>query len=127
VRRGLRRFAQAVTASGAALAVLPVMPQAPTSTDCLEHPDTPACAPAPEPAADATNAIYGQISTEVPGMTVLPLGKVCPGRRCPVTVGGRVLRHDAVHFTADGARWLIRRMEPSLIGARRAGAGAQRN
>jgi lysophospholipase L1-like esterase len=72
--------------------------------------------PPREPAAEAVNDMYRRISAEVPGMTVLPvLDEVCPGRRCVATVDRQVLRFDGVHFTPDGARWLIRRLEPALV------------
>jgi SGNH domain (fused to AT3 domains) len=115
VHDGLRAFANTVVRSGAQLVLVAVLPLAPADPACLARPDTNACGPAPDALTAAVNRIYAQVRDEVPGVTLVTLQSVlCPGDRCHPVVDGLLVRFDGLHFSADGARWFVRRLEPLL-------------
>jgi peptidoglycan/LPS O-acetylase OafA/YrhL len=115
VRSGLRAFAQTVVRSGAQLALVAVLPLAPADPACLTRPDSRACGAAPDQLTIAVNRIYAQVRDEVPGVTLVTLqDALCPGDRCHPIVDGLLVRFDGLQFSADGARWFARRLEPLL-------------
>jgi peptidoglycan/LPS O-acetylase OafA/YrhL len=115
VHDGLRAFAQTVVRSGAQLALVAVLPLAPASPACLSQPDSRACGTAPDRVTLAVNRIYVQVRDEVPGVTLVTLqDALCPGERCHPVVDGLLMRYDGLHFSADGAHWFARRLEPLL-------------
>jgi hypothetical protein len=115
VHDSLRAFAQTVVRSGAELALVAVLPLAPGAPACLAQPDSRACGVAPDRVTLAVNRIYARVRDEVPGVALVTLqGALCPGDRCHPVVDGLLMRYDGLHFSADGARWLARRMEPLL-------------
>ncbi len=115
VHDGLRAFAETVVRSGAQLALVAVLPLAPADPACLTRPDTRACGAAPDPLTVAVDRIYARVRDEVPGVTLVTLqDALCPGGRCHPLVDGLLVRFDGLHFSADGARWFTRRLEPLL-------------
>src|SRR5262249_21305419 len=79
VHAGLRDFARRVTGSGAALAMIAVLPLAPNGPGCADRPDTRPCTATPDPLTAATNRIYDQVRKEVTGVRVVSMQDViCP-------------------------------------------------
>jgi peptidoglycan/LPS O-acetylase OafA/YrhL len=115
IHAGLRAFAHTVVRSGAALAMLTVLPVAPATPRCLRDPGNRACAHPPDALTAATNDIYRQVAAEVPGVAVVSMQDVvCPSGRCPAVIHGVLVRFDGLHFTEGGARWFVRALGPRL-------------
>ncbi|MEV6844800.1 acyltransferase family protein [Actinoplanes sp. NPDC051411] len=115
VHAGLRAFAQSVVRSGAALAMLTVLPVAPATPRCLRDPTNRACAGSPDALTAATNDIYRQVAADVPGVAAVSMQDVvCPSGRCPTVVHGMLVRFDGMHFTEAGAHWFVRALSPRL-------------
>ncbi|NJC74340.1 hypothetical protein HC031_32200 [Planosporangium thailandense] len=122
VHAALRHFAEQVTQTGAVLVTPGLLPDTTSAKACLEpHPDPKACAgfPATANPTDAIlNSVYGQVAGEVPGVRLVAMQeRICPNGTCPMVIDGLVVRYDGVHFTPQGARWFVSRMEPQLVDA----------
>jgi hypothetical protein len=93
-----------------------VFDMAPGDNQCLTSPDRPGCSWPAQPHTEQANQVYRRVAGEYPEVRLVSMQDlVCPGGSCPVRVGGLALRHDGVHFTAPGARWFVRQLEPRLL------------
>ncbi|NJC74286.1 hypothetical protein HC031_31910, partial [Planosporangium thailandense] len=116
----LRHFAEQVTQTGAVLVTPGVLPMSSSAKACLApNPPKNSCKPvsASTPNGNAASTIYQRVADETPGTHVLAMRQVvCPRGACPMVIDGLVVRYDGVHFTPQGARWFVSKMEPQLAG-----------
>jgi peptidoglycan/LPS O-acetylase OafA/YrhL len=110
LRRALDDAVETLTARGARLALLTVVPR----TDGeVARADADA-----DGEVAAYNALLRRVAASHAGVEVVDLFPlVCPGGPpCPVEVGGERLRPDGGHYTRDTSPWLGERLLPLLVG-----------
>ena len=65
------------------------------------------------------NAMLDRVAQRYPDrVRVLDLSDLlCPDNLCVARVDGIVIRYDTLHFSAEGARWLVQHLERKLLAA----------
>ncbi len=106
----LRETVELLTADGAQLAFLSVLPPGKT-VDCLKtgSATSEACARpvTPESGEMPYNAIFDSIAADLEAVASISLEDVvCPGASCPLTIDNIVMRYDGGHFTGTASRHL---------------------
>jgi hypothetical protein len=114
VHEALNRFVADATRGGARLELSEMPPSIARTGSCLQA-DPRACVKPPSRATIATNRIFHRLKRENRRVNLVAnTDLLCPRDMCPMVIDDLVVRYDGAHFTPDGARWFVRRVEPRL-------------
>src|SRR5581483_7638035 len=108
----LRRVATQLTASGGRLVMLtPMTVGRQASSACLRNIELAACGINRDPGEETMAGIYRRSVAGLANVEVIPGMDLFCDQRCPFAINGTVLRYDGNHFTADGGRLFVERLD----------------
>jgi peptidoglycan/LPS O-acetylase OafA/YrhL len=117
--RRLDMYAAEVTAGGAKLALVHLLPPSqPANCARPEFAGADACrrSASADPRTAKYNAAMDRVAARHPAKvsTIDLQDVVCPGDRCPPVIDGVLLRPDNLHFSQSSALWLVHKLEARL-------------
>jgi peptidoglycan/LPS O-acetylase OafA/YrhL len=121
LERRMGPLVEELTSTGALLVLMHLTTEARgIECDDAAFAATPQCQAYPSgPRFSQYNAMLDRVAQRYPGrVRVIDLSDVlCPGNQCTSKVDGIIVRLDALHFSAEGARWMAPHLERKLAEA----------
>jgi peptidoglycan/LPS O-acetylase OafA/YrhL len=123
MERLLNRWAERMTATGAQLVLMRYTNESPMldAPMCLEprNANQPFCHTPAVGRYEVYNAMLDRIASRHPDRvrTIDLTGELCPGNYCKSLVDGLLVRHDGMHYSLEGNRWLVPHLERKLANA----------